>query len=74
MLERLLENLLETHSARYQNVKRALVPLGERTDTVFGGTYGALSGTLVRNELVDVLQIKPYDRTALGMLMGAGSH
>ena len=58
--------------ARYQNIKRALVPLGERTDTVFGGTYGALSGTLVRNELVDVLQIKPYDRTALGMFMGAG--
>ena len=58
--------------ARYQKVKKDLVGLGGKTDTVFGGNYGALSGTLVRQELVDALQIKPYDRTALGMLMGAG--
>ena len=58
--------------ARYQQLKRDLVPLGGKTDTVFGGDYGALSGTLARKELVDALQIKPYDRTALGMLMGTG--
>tara|TARA_B100001057_G_scaffold216121_1_gene216441 strand:- start:115 stop:4902 length:4788 start_codon:yes stop_codon:yes gene_type:complete len=58
--------------ARYQQVKRDLVTLGESTDTVFGGTYGALSGNLVRKELVDVLQIKPYDNTAFGLLAGAG--
>ena len=53
--------------ARYQKVKNDLVTLGEKTDTVFGGTFGALSGNLVRTELVDALQIKGYDTTALGI-------
>lgn len=56
--------------ARYQKVKNDLVTLGEKTDTVFGGTFGALSGNLVRTELVDALQIKGYDTTALGMIFG----
>lgn len=62
----------QTNPQSYNEFMKDYVLVSGRSDTVFGGDFGALGGQYVRKELFDALTTLPFNRGPLGLLASAG--